>query len=253
MVDSSAAQSVRPPKVAELIAAQIRRQIVRRELEEDDPLPPEAELMEHYGVSRATLREAIRVLESEGLIIVRRGARGGARVRLPDVSVTGRHLGLLLQLRGTTLDDVFAARLVIEPAAARQIAELGSELAVARLRDGIDEEDAAAADPTAFAATSARFHALLVSVAGNDTLALVSEALADIIVASTEHAVAQSRQVQDQERSNRRAVRAHRKLLALVEAGDGEGAEAYWRTHMSAVRDRFLKLYGATTVVELLT
>ena len=120
-------------------------------------------------VSSPTLREAFRVLESEGLIVVHRGARGGARVRLPDVSVTGRHLGLLLQIRGTTLDDVFAARVVIEPAAARQVAERGSEVAVARLRDAIDAEEAAAGDPAAFATLSARFHALLMSVAGNDT------------------------------------------------------------------------------------
>jgi DNA-binding FadR family transcriptional regulator len=250
-------QPIRAPKTGELVAAQIRRQIVRGDLAEGDALASETELMELYGVSRPTLREAFRVLESEGLIIVRRGARGGARVRLPDVSVAGRHLGLLLQLRGTTLDDVFAARVVIEPAAARQVAERtpeqGRETALARLHDAVDAEAMAVDDPATFAALSARFHAMLVSVSGNDTLALLAEALDEVIVASTEHAVAQSRRLQDQQRSNRRAVSAHRKLLRLIDAGDAEGAESYWRTHMEAVRKRFADLYGVTTVVELLT
>ena len=71
------AAPVRVPKTAELVASHLRRQIVRGELKEGDALPPESALMEHFGVLRPTLREAFRVLESEALISVRRGARGG--------------------------------------------------------------------------------------------------------------------------------------------------------------------------------
>src|SRR5947207_2228594 len=98
-------QQVRVPKTAELVAAQLRRQIVRGELKEGDALPPEAALMEQFGVSRPTLREAFRVLESESLISIRRGSRGGARVHTPNGEVAARHAGLLLQVRGTTLGD----------------------------------------------------------------------------------------------------------------------------------------------------
>ena len=69
------AAPVKVPKTAELVAAQLRRQIVRGDLREGDALPPEATLMEQFAVSRPTLREAFRVLESEALISVRRGAR----------------------------------------------------------------------------------------------------------------------------------------------------------------------------------
>ena len=68
------ASPVRVPKTAELVASQLRRQIVRGDLKEGDALPPESTLMERFGVSRPTLREAFRVLESEALISVRRGA-----------------------------------------------------------------------------------------------------------------------------------------------------------------------------------
>ena len=72
---------VRAPKTAELIASQLRGQIVRGELKAGDTLPPEITLMEQFGVSRPTLREAFRILETESLIDVRRGSRGGAQRR----------------------------------------------------------------------------------------------------------------------------------------------------------------------------
>jgi GntR family transcriptional repressor for pyruvate dehydrogenase complex len=68
---------MRAPKTGELIATHLRRQIVRGELLPGETLPAESQLMEQYGVSRPTLREAFRILESETLISVRRGSRGG--------------------------------------------------------------------------------------------------------------------------------------------------------------------------------
>ena len=70
---------LRVPKMAELVAGDLRRRILRGELVENDALPSESALMQRFGVSRPTLREAFRVLESESLISVRRGAHGGAR------------------------------------------------------------------------------------------------------------------------------------------------------------------------------
>src|SRR2546423_893707 len=72
-------RQVRVPKTAELVARALRRQIIRRELGQGEALPSESALMEQFGVSRPTLREAFRLLESESLIEVRRGVRGGAR------------------------------------------------------------------------------------------------------------------------------------------------------------------------------
>jgi len=105
-----------------MIAAQIRAQIVRGELNEGDSLPGEVELMEQFDVSRPTLREAFRILETERLIAIKRGARGG-RVLAPSVGVAARYFGFLLQAAGTTIGDLYQARSIIEPAAAglRQI------------------------------------------------------------------------------------------------------------------------------------
>jgi DNA-binding FadR family transcriptional regulator len=106
--------AVRLPKMAELISESLRRQIVQGELNEGDALPSETALMEQFGVSRPTLREAFRVLESEALIEIRRGAHGGARVKGPDSTVAARYVGFILEHAGATLRDVFDARSLIE-------------------------------------------------------------------------------------------------------------------------------------------
>ena len=70
--------------------------------------------MEQFGVSRPTLREAFRILEAEDLISVKRGSRGGARVTEPSLSVAARYVGLLLQVQGTPIADVYEARMVLK-------------------------------------------------------------------------------------------------------------------------------------------
>src|SRR5665647_1955571 len=102
-------QTVRAPKTAEIIATSVRRSIVSGALKEADTLPSEVELMGQFGVSRPTLREAFRILETESLISIRRGSRGGSQVMAPDLSVAGRYVGLLLQMSGTTIGEVLEA------------------------------------------------------------------------------------------------------------------------------------------------
>jgi GntR family transcriptional repressor for pyruvate dehydrogenase complex len=94
-------RQLRAPKTAELIAESLRAQIRAGELRTGDRMPTEMELMRQFGVSRPTLREALRMLEHDELIVIRRGARGGATVRPPGVAPLCRALGdLLMQAEG---------------------------------------------------------------------------------------------------------------------------------------------------------
>src|SRR5258705_4678952 len=97
------------PKAASLIAAQIRKQIVMGELAEGDALPSEAEMVKRLGVSRPTLRQAFRILETEHLIAVQRGSRGGGTVFRPSAKLASRYLSDLLRYRANTLGDVLKA------------------------------------------------------------------------------------------------------------------------------------------------
>ncbi|WP_322766327.1 FadR/GntR family transcriptional regulator [Frankia sp. Cr1] len=174
-------RQVRVPKTAELVAAHLRRQIVRGELVEGDALPPEAVLMEQFGVSRPTLREAFRVLESEALISVRRGAHGGARVHTPNGDVAARYAALVLEHRGTTLADIHQARALIEPPCVRQIAERHTDDDLTELRAALTAVEAADDNHSQLQAADTDFRGLLIELAGNQTLLVLAGMLRHIV------------------------------------------------------------------------
>lgn len=231
--------SVRAPKTAELISSFLRRQIVRGELKPQDALPSEAELMEQFGVSRPTLREAFRILETENLITVRRGARGGAQVTLPDVSVAARYVGVLLQIQGTTIEDVSAARMVIEPACAGRLASARTEEDLADLRAVVRELREATGsgglpDSAHWTRLSYRFHELVVERCGNKTLAVQVAVLQDIVATHIQATISRDLSEPSTPERFQRQVRSFAKLIKLVEAGDADGAERHWRSHLEA-------------------
>src|SRR3954453_22691072 len=173
-------QGLRVPKTAELVANKIRRQIVTGQLHEGDALPSENVLMEEFGISRPTLREAYRILESEGLITVRRGARGGARVLEPSSDVVARNAGLVLQHRHATVADVLDARAIVEAPAAGMLASRRDRVAVARkLQEKLDSLDPD--EPTRFH----EFNDLVVELTENETLLLLTTMLEHISLAAT--------------------------------------------------------------------
>src|SRR6266436_1760365 len=93
---------IQTPKLAHVLADKLRRQIVSGELKPGDTLPSEAHLLEEYGISRPALREAMRVLESEELIAVSRGIRGGAVVLEPTIDKVAQFGRSYLIVHGTT-------------------------------------------------------------------------------------------------------------------------------------------------------
>jgi DNA-binding FadR family transcriptional regulator len=256
---SRVGQPVRAPKTSELIAAQLRRQIVRGTVKPGQKLPPETQLMGQFGVSRPTIREAFRILETEHLIVVRPGSRGGAQVVAPDLTVAARWVGLLLQLRGATIDDVYEARKVAEPVCAGMLARVRTEQDIAdlaavvdRIESAIEDTDGPAPDPAQWSRLTHRFHELIMQRSGNKTLALQGAVLHDIIASHTELRVARNFDQAESPERFRRAVKAYKKLLALIEAGDADGAQRLWRSHMDAAAAYLLNgELGDKPVVEL--
>jgi GntR family transcriptional regulator, transcriptional repressor for pyruvate dehydrogenase complex len=251
---ASVGQLVRAPKTAELIAGHLRGQIVRGELAAGDTLPPETDLMRQFGVSRPTLREAFRILETESLIQVRRGSRGGAQVTAPEPSVAARYVGLLLQMEGATVSDVYEARTAIESACARLLAQRRTDVAIAELRGLVADLSAAVeagADPMQWSALAYRFHRTLMRESQNKTLAVQGGVLQDIV--ATHVATTVVRKYDDAVTPDRfRAlVGTYAELVDLVEAGDAAGAEEHWRSHMEVSAKNLLDDVGSRTVVEL--
>ena len=214
------------PKTAELVAAHIRRRIVRGELKEGDALPPETALMEEFAISRPTLREAFRILESEGLITVRRGARGGARVQVPTSDVAARYAGLVLQHRGTTLADVLEARVIVEAPAAGIVAGRRGPRQGGGRRCGSGSRSTRR--------RSADFHGfnrLLVQLTGErDADPADDDARGDLRCGDRQLPEGGPR---GRRRLARKAERTRLKLIELIEEGDEAGAEELWRKHLT--------------------
>ncbi|WP_405136512.1 FadR/GntR family transcriptional regulator [Nocardia sp. NBC_01388] len=244
-------RQIRLPKMAEMIAGDLRRQIVHGQLAEGDALPSETELMAQYDVSRPTLREAFRILESESLITVRRGAHGGARVQLPDPKVVARYAAVILQYQRTTLEDVYEARSIVEPPCVGLLAELRSDDAISQLRAALVEHDAVGDDPMRSVRLHVAFHSLLIGLTGNQTLRLLMGMLENIIDMANASQVQSTIGSAAHQRASRKGLAAHHRVVDLIEARDAEGAEQLWRKHLTEARD-YLVRADIETVLDLM-
>jgi DNA-binding FadR family transcriptional regulator len=246
-------RQVRVPKTAELVARSLRRQIIRGELGQGEALPSESALMEQFGVSRPTLREAFRVLESESLIEVRRGVRGGARVNAPNPEVAARYAGLILEYRSATLGDVYRASAVIEPQCARLVAAKHTAEDLDRLRAAVEREKAALDDHLALVDAQDAFHTLVVELTGNETLTLLTGMLRYMVDRSNASQVAAQGDSPEARAQARKGHRTHVKLVELIEAGKAEEAEQLWFRHITAATDLINTVgAGPKTILELL-
>ncbi|ABW13928.1 regulatory protein GntR HTH [Parafrankia sp. EAN1pec] len=238
---------VRAPKTAEIIATHLRGQVVRGELRTGQTLPPETQLMEQFGVSRPTLREAFRILEAESLISVRRGSRGGAQVTTPDLSVAARAVGLQLQIQGTTIDDVYQARMVSEPACARLLAQRREDQDIADLTEVVEALKAEVAkhgtfvpDPDVWSSLTYRFHELILQRSGNRTLAVQGAVLQDIVATHIRTRVQRYDENDTPERFQR-VIRSYERFISLIRNRNADMAERHWRSHMEAAAQYLLK------------
>ena len=217
---------VKTRRAAQLVADHLRAEIVRGHLATGDNLPVERELIATYGVSRPTLREALRILETEGLLEVNRGMKGGARVLGPSLTLATHAFGMILQARGTKLVDVQVARSIIEPPAARMVAERRSPEDLLVLREALDAERASAGTPD-FPFAAMRFHEALIGLSRNNTIDAFLQVLHDI----HEGAAVMFSARRTSGASTRWTIAQHEQLLTHIENGDGDAAEALWREY----------------------
>jgi DNA-binding FadR family transcriptional regulator len=251
VTDVVSATGIPPREKPQQVADELRALIISGELSEGDSLGREPDLVERFGVSRPSLREALRILESEGLISVLRGVHGGVVVHEPDERMTARSAAVVLAARNVPLADVYEARSILEPVAARTIAGLRNRAKVVReLQQFLDGQRRSIEDPREFGAANAAFHERLVALAGNETLTIVAEMLNEIVVRAVT-AVSRDGDPAGSLSMRRRGIRSQERLLELIEAGDGEAAEEHWRSHMRVVGKVMLGAEAAT-VVDLL-
>ena len=213
-------------KTHEAVADTLRRQIVLGRFKVGDRLPTEEDLTEQFEVARTTLREALRVLESQGLIEIRRGRNGGPVVTEPPSGATAESMALLLQMKSTTIGEIDQVRHLIESQIVRDLTRTRNRDDIATLRSIIDDaqEAAKAEDHDAFAEHVRLFNMALMSRNKNRALIATAQVLREMIVdylnAFSFRATAPMM---------RKACRSYTRLVDLIEDGDADAAEAHWR------------------------
>jgi GntR family transcriptional regulator, transcriptional repressor for pyruvate dehydrogenase complex len=229
-------ERIAQPRVAELVAGILRTRIVDGELADGDTLPKQDDLLAEFRVSRPSIREAMRILETEGLISVRRGNVGGAEVHAPDPRSAAYMLGLVMQSQHVTIADVADALRILEPACAALCAARADRTTavVPVLRKLNVETEEHLDDEPAFTGYARRWHAAMVEACGNRTMILLVGALETVWSHHeslwAEDVAAEGRY--PDVRSRRSVLRAHVRITEVIESGNEEAAQRAARKHL---------------------
>jgi GntR family transcriptional repressor for pyruvate dehydrogenase complex len=208
------------------IADQIRSAILEGKLKPGNRLPNERHLAEQFGVSRVTVRDALRSLETSGLIEVRVGATGGAFVTAPSTEVVGEGISNMLVLSKVDPDEIAEARLIMEVGTVSLAVERANAEDIAALRELCDESDRAYAAGEYHTDLSRAFHTALAHAAHNRAVELVAATFAGPL------SLQPVRDREPLEWSHGRTVAEHRALVDAIEARDAEQARRVMTEHL---------------------
>jgi GntR family transcriptional regulator, transcriptional repressor for pyruvate dehydrogenase complex len=214
------------------VATAIGARILDRTLREGDPLPPELTLAAQFNVTRSTVREALRELESDGLVERRRGTKRMVVTRPGTGHVAGR-VGHALALNDVTAREVWETLTILGPPSAEQAARRRSAAALVRIRAAVDGYARHLADTTAAVAGVGEFFRSVADASGNRVLALAQEPLLLLLEQALGVMIDHAPQARE------RIASAQRRLLAAIEERDAEAAGTWMTKHVRDFRRGF--------------
>ena len=173
--------SLQVPKASQIVANDLKGRIARREIMAGECLPPEPELMTQFDVSRPTLREAIRILETQGLVTTTRGGRKGARVHYPSSEQASEQAALALQLHGASLLDIMQLASALTPTAARLAAECSPRPDLTVAYRHYEDVGRNGSSPRDSALALHRLKAEICALSGNQALKLIGGMMTMIV------------------------------------------------------------------------
>jgi GntR family transcriptional repressor for pyruvate dehydrogenase complex len=210
---------------SEQIARLLLDRIIGANLAPGASLGTEADLLALYQVSRPTLRESLRILESQGLLTLRPGPRGGILVSKPSIDTLAHTLSVLLRVNNVPFGEILRARMAIEPALVRGAALNGSEEQFQEMERTIERLEAAGDDAQAVYRENREFHNIIARTAGNPVLEVFWSTIR--ILASGE-----GMGLKYSARNRAAMIAAHKRILAACRARDPEAAEREISGHL---------------------
>jgi DNA-binding FadR family transcriptional regulator len=227
----------RGEKISQLVALQIVRDIANRRLDPGTRLPSESAMLATYEVGRASLREALRILEVHGLITIRPGPKGGPVVSGPKSRDFGHMATFYFHLQRATYGELVEARLVMEPVMAGLAAERQNLEQLEQLESVIQRTNQASfADDNAYFNVTTDFHSVVAGVSGNRILDLFGRALRDVY---TERLSGMVFPMAEREKIGRE----HEAVAKAILGGDSKKAERLMRSHMEEFVDHVSQRY----------
>jgi DNA-binding FadR family transcriptional regulator len=222
------------PKLAARLAQNIQSEILANKYQPGYRMGAEPELMDRYGVSRAVLKQAVRLLENSGVAEMRRGGGGGLIVARPNVQAVRAAVSTYLEFEGVTTRDLYQTRVALELYSAKVAAEQISEQTALELRQIVDDEDLRASDGDF---DTIAFHIFVAELTKNPAQSLFVEIMAELtslhsrVLTDATSALAHEGSVQNRH--------AHRAISEAIIAGDASLAVHRMRSHLDAI-DPFL-------------
>jgi len=223
-VTGVAFRPIRQARASGEIVSQIERAIFDGELKTGDRLESERDLAERFGVSRITVRDALRVLEARGLVHVKVGASGGAFVSDTNVDQVAESISTMIQLRRMTLSGVAEARKVVETATCELAAERADAAAIRRIEQTVEKGRSVVREQAPHTEASMDFHVAVADAAKNELLAATVAAYRDLLM-QTLHDM---RDV----RSAKATQKAHEEILDAIRSHDPEAARKLMLEHL---------------------
>lgn len=209
---------------------EVRTAVFEGQLSPGDFLGSEHELAERFGVSRITVRDALRSLSATGIVEIRQGAGGGARIAEANLDHFADALAVQFQLAGVGTKDTLAAQSAIESLAAELAAEHRTAEDLERLAAAIERASELEGDPVAFTEASLSFHLAVAEASHNPALFALLRALRYVVWPAENKSA--TREVAA------RVQRAHRAIFERIQARDGRGARVAMNEHLGGIRAR---------------
>ncbi len=219
-------EPIKSTRIYEEIVRQIRALIADGQLKSGDRLPPERDLAERFRVSRTSVREALRALESTGLIEIRPGE--GTFVREISVEALVEPLALVILTQREAIAELYEARRLLEPPIAALAARRASDEAIAELGRILDAQAREVAAGGTGLAQDAAFHTTIAHSAHNRAITRIVTALMDLLAQSRDESLQTPGRPQ-------RSHQDHRRVLAAIQSRDAEAARQAMLDHLVAV------------------
>jgi DNA-binding FadR family transcriptional regulator len=223
-------KGLRVPKASDVLADRLRHEILEGSLDPGAALPPERALAEDSGLSRTVVREALRILEIEGLIAIRPGRNGGSIVRRPDADSFTRSLDVFIRGRRVRFHAILEAREQLEPVCAQLAAERRTPEDLVALEEATEAVEQQLNDVAAYLTANVDWHVTVARISHNELLGAFMEALATAVRSATDIKDFNSRDVREA------ATQAHRRVLEAIADGDAARARHHMERHVQAYR-----------------